>query len=194
MTASDIDKAIADAYLQRDEQLRQVWKRSLPFDDAMVDRWERARRLGFAEGASIYGSSIVYGDVRVGANTWIGPNTLLDGSSGSLDIGAYCSISAGTQIYTHDTVLWAVSGGKQPKRSGSVSIADNVYIGSQCVIVPNVRIGTRVVIAANSLVNRDVADGTIVGGSPAKAIGRVVVTAGGHCELRFDSVASRSND
>ncbi len=35
-----------------DEELRHRWDRSLPFADALFDRWERADQLGFGEGAS----------------------------------------------------------------------------------------------------------------------------------------------
>lgn len=175
MTEDELADLIRRIYERRDDELLSRFARSLPFGDAMVDRWQRARKLGFADGASIYGSATVFGTPSVGADTWIGPNTLIDASSGEVTIGSHCSISAGTQIYTHDTVLWALSGGRQPKRTGSVRIADNVYIGSQCVVVPNVTIGTRVVVAANSLVNRDVADGLIVAGTPARRIGRVEI-------------------
>lgn len=157
----------------REVELRARWDRSLPFADALFDRWERARSLGFGEGASIYDSAMVFGSVRVGVGTWIGPNVILDGSGGGLDIGSTCSISAGVQIYTHDTVLWAVSGGLLPRREGAVSIGDCVYVGSQSIIGPGVTIGARCVVAANSFVNRAVPDGTIVGGTPARTIGRV---------------------
>ncbi len=55
------------------------FNRTLPFCDYVVDRWEKARLLGFGEGTSIYDSSLVFGDVAVGCNTWIGPFTILDG-------------------------------------------------------------------------------------------------------------------
>lgn len=158
---------------RRDTELRARWNRSLPFADAVFDRWERARSLGFGEGASIYDSAMVFGTVRVGAGTWVGPNVMLDGSGGTLDIGSTCSISAGVQIYTHDTVLWAVSGGILPRREGAVSVGDCVYVGSQSIIAPGVVIGARCVVAANSFINRSIPEGTIVGGTPAKAIGRV---------------------
>src|SRR5712664_2912096 len=77
---------------------RERWERDLPLEELISDRWERARALGFGDGASIYQSSYVYGKVSVGPKTWIGPLTVLDGS-GELTIGAYCSISAGVQIY-----------------------------------------------------------------------------------------------
>ena len=88
-------------------------------------------------------------------------------------IGDYVSISAGVHIYTHDTVHWALSGGELDARKGSVTIGSNVYIGSQCVIAQGVSIGDRCVISANSLVIHDVPEGSIVGGTPARLIGRV---------------------
>ena len=113
------------------------------------------------------------GEVSVGRNSWIGPYTMLDGSGGGLTIGDFVSVSTGVHIYTHDTVLWAVSGGVQGARKGSVVIGSNTYIGAQAVVIAGVTIGSRCVIAANSLVNRDVPDGTIVGGTPARVLGRV---------------------
>jgi carbonic anhydrase/acetyltransferase-like protein (isoleucine patch superfamily) len=158
---------------RRDEELRASFNRSLPFADAQFDRWERAKVLGFGEKTSIYDSAVVMGDVNVGYETWIGPYTMLDGSGGGLTIGDHCSISTGVHIYTHDTVLWAVSGGMMPARKSAVRIGSNTYIGAQSIIIAGVTIGERCVIAANSLVNRDVPDGTIVGGTPARRLGRV---------------------
>lgn len=158
---------------QRDAELRAKFNRSLPFADAQFDRWARAKALGFGEKTSIYDSSFVFGDVKIGANSWIGPFTMLDGSGGGLTIGDFCSISSGVHIYTHDTVLWALSGGVKEARKDAVSIGSQTYIGAQAVIIAGVSIGSRCVIAANSLVNRDVPDGTIVGGTPARRLGCV---------------------
>jgi hypothetical protein len=107
------------------------WQRSLPVGEYLVDRWERARVLGFGEGASIYDSAIVIGSVSVGANTWIGPWAMLDGSGG-LSIGSHCSISAGVQIYTHDSVAWAVSGGERPIERAAMRISDRCYARPEC--------------------------------------------------------------
>ncbi len=184
-SVADLVLALRRVKEQRDEELRATYDRSLPFADAQFDRWERARSLGFGEKTSIYDSSAVFGAVHVGTNTWIGPFTILDGSGGGLTIGDYCSISAGVHIYTHDTVLWAVSGGIQNARKGAVVIGSNSYIGAQSVIVAGVTIGSRCVIAANSLVNRDVPEGTIVGGTPARVLGRVE-GEGADAHLVFD--------
>lgn len=174
LTPEHFTELLRTSYLAADERLRAIYNRSLPFQDALFDRWERARRLGFAKDSSIYNSAAVLGDVNVGESTWIGPNTLLDGSGGGITIGAHCSISSGVHIYTHDTVLWALSGGKCQRRQASVHIGSCVYIGSQSVISAGVTIGSRSVVAANSFVNDDVPESTVVGGTPAKKIGSVI--------------------
>ena len=165
---------LQQVYFDADDNLRNRFDRSLPFQDSIFDRWVRAESLGFSRGASIYNSASVFGKVSVGFSTWIGPNTILDGSGGEIRIGSFCSISAGVHIYTHDTVLWALSGGKCTRNVNPVTIADNVYIGSQSIITPGVSVGNKSVIGANSFVNRDVKESSIVAGSPAREIGHVV--------------------
>lgn len=177
--------ALQQLYRDADERLRNEFDRSLPFQDAVFDRWERSRRLGFAEGASIYNSAVIFGKVSVGEQSWIGPYCILDASGGPIEIGAYVSIASGVHVYTHDTVLWALSGGVLAKRQVGVKIGSNVYIGSQSVIAAGVTVGSRCVIGANSFVNDDVPDGTVVGGSPAKRIG-VVIGEGAETRVVFD--------
>jgi len=55
---------------------------------------------------------------------------------------------------------------------GKIVIKDNVFVGHGSTVLPNITIGSNVVIAAGALVNKDVPDGLIVGGVPAKPIGR----------------------
>jgi acetyltransferase-like isoleucine patch superfamily enzyme len=154
------------------EDMRARWSRDLPLPELIGDRWERATRLGFGEGTSIYDSSHVFGDVRVGRHTWIGPFTLLDGSGG-LEIGDYCSISTGVQIYSHDTVDWAVSGGVLPYEYASVRIGSRCYIGAQSVIAKGVAIGEGSIVGACSFVRGDLPPGSIAVGTPARVVGSV---------------------
>ncbi len=158
--------------LRADMQAR--WQRDLPMEELLFDRWERAHSLGFGKETSIYHNSYIYGDVSVGEHTWIGPFTLLDGGGG-LKIGNYCSISAGTQIYTHDSVQWALSGGKKEYDRAPVTIGDCCYIGSQTVIAKGITIGDHVVIGAGSFVNRDIPPYSVAVGTPCRVIGKVVV-------------------
>ncbi len=151
--------------------VKKTFHRSLPLNELFTDRWERAKYLGFGERTSIYDSSLVIGEVRVGENTWIGPFTVLDGSGG-LKIGNNCSISAGVQIYSHDSVNWAVSGGKDPYEYSPTNIGNNCYIGPNVVIVKGVIIGDNTIIGANSFVNKSFPAGSKIAGNPANIIQR----------------------
>jgi acetyltransferase-like isoleucine patch superfamily enzyme len=169
----DLSERLRRLYQAEDTLMRQRFDRSLPLGESISDRWERARSLGFGEGASIYHHSYLYGEVRVGRGSWIGPNTLLDGSGG-LEIGDFCSISAGAQIYTHNTVRWALSGGHAEYERAPTRIGDSCFIGPCAVIAMGVSIGTRCVVGAHAYVNRDLADSSIAVGVPARVVGRVV--------------------
>ncbi len=154
---------------QQQSQMLTRWNRSLPFADYIVDRWQKARELGFGEGSSIYDSSLIFGNVTVGKNTWIGPFTILDGSGG-LSIGEHCSISAGVQIYSHDTVQRSLSGFACDSEYDAVSIGSRCYIGPNAIIGKGVTIGDGCVIGANSFVNRDIPSGMKAWGTPAQIV------------------------
>lgn len=53
---------------------------------------------------------------------------------------------------------------------GAVTIKDNVWIGDKVTILPDVTIGEGSVIAANSVVTKDVPPYSVVGGIPAKIL------------------------
>ena len=180
-----IFKSLTRLYEKLRGPMRQSWQRDLPFDELLFDRWERAKSLGFGERSSIYHNSYVYGDVKVGKSTWIGPYTLLDGS-GDLVIGDYCSISAGVHIYTHDTVRWAVSGGKAEYERAPVRIGNCCYIGSQTIIAKGVTVGDHCVIGACSFVNRDIPSYAIALGKPCRPVGRVNMDENGNVALLYD--------
>jgi acetyltransferase-like isoleucine patch superfamily enzyme len=170
MTGSETFKKLREAWLAARHSLAVQWNRTLPFGEYIVDRWDKAALLGFGKGASIYDSAIVIGSVSVGSNTWIGPWVMLDGSGG-LVIGSYCSISAGAQIYTHDSVAWALTAGALPINRQSTFIGDKCYIGPNSIIAKGVKIGDCCVIGANSLVLSDVPPGSKGFGNPFRVTG-----------------------
>ena len=55
-------------------------------------------------------------------------------------------------------------------KTGNVTIRKNVWIGANSVILPNVEIGEGAVIAAGSIITKDVRAYTVVGGNPAKVL------------------------
>ena len=57
------------------------------------------------------------------------------------------------------------------KKYGCIEVMDNVFIGSNSTILYDVRIGPNAIVAAGSVVTKDVPPGTVVGGVPAKVIG-----------------------
>lgn len=159
-------------WLQRRREVDSAFKRTLPFGDYIVDRWEKAKELGFGEGTSIYDSAIVFGDVKVGQETWIGPLVILDGSGG-LVIGSHCSISAGVQIYSHDSVKWAISAGESEYEYEKTVIGDNCFIGPNTIIAKGVTIGNSCIIGANSLVLHDMPSESKAYGTPCRVVGKL---------------------
>jgi acetyltransferase-like isoleucine patch superfamily enzyme len=156
-----------------------------PFPEDLFEWKERGKFwAGVDKDITIYNSATIVGDVSIGKNTWIGPNCSLDGCGG-LQIGEYCSISSGVQIVTHDTVKWALSGGKHNKELAPVSIGDCCYIGSHAIVTKGVSIGNNCLIGAGAVVTRDVLSYSIVAGVPGRIIGHVVVKQDGKVELEF---------
>lgn len=161
-------KTLHALYIKLGRSFRRHFERLLPYSEMLIDREEKAIELGWGANSSVYDNSYVYGDVYVGEHSWVGPLTILDGSGAPIHIGRYCSISAGVQIYTHDTVAWAISGGREPyARGGSVIIGDYCYIGPGVIIGRGITIGDRCIIGANAVVLDSIPTGSRAYGIPA---------------------------
>ena len=159
---------------KRHREIDNAYCRSLPLGDYIIDRWEKAKLLGFGEGTSVYDSVLVFGNVEVGQKTWVGPFVILDGSGG-LVIGSHCSISAGVQIYSHDSVQWALSGGSSDYDYMKTTIGNNCYIGPNTTITKGVTIGDGCVIGAHSLVLHDIPADSKAIGTPCRVIGKISI-------------------
>jgi acetyltransferase-like isoleucine patch superfamily enzyme len=59
----------------------------------------------------------------------------------------------------------------QDHTGGTIEIGDDVWIGANAVIVPDVKIGSHAIIAAGAVVTRDVPEYAIAAGVPARTIG-----------------------
>lgn len=82
-------------------------------------------------------------------------------------------ISGGVSFVTHDGGTWAFR--DMPEyadviKYGKIHVGERTFIGYNSTILPGVTIGKRCVIGACSLVNKDVPDGCVVAGVPAKVI------------------------
>jgi acetyltransferase-like isoleucine patch superfamily enzyme len=115
----------------------------------------------------------ISGDPEIGAGTWIGAFTVVDGSGG-LKIGSGCDLSCGVQIYTHNTVRRCVSGREYDQIDRApVVIGDNVFLGANAVVLMGVTIGDSAVVGAGAVVTKDVPAGAVVTGVPAVRTGTV---------------------
>jgi acetyltransferase-like isoleucine patch superfamily enzyme len=113
------------------------------------------------------------GFVHVGDRSWIGPFCVIYGNGG-VRIGRDVMVAAHSCItsvgHRHD--LLHIPMMAQGIEVGPVTIADDVWIGMNCTILPGVTIGRGAIVAAGAVVRNDVAPFTIVGGVPAREIGR----------------------
>jgi acetyltransferase-like isoleucine patch superfamily enzyme len=172
---------------------KEKYNRINPFYEDLFDWSERASYWNSEnQDITIYNSATLIGDVKIGEHTWIGPFSLLDGGGG-LEIGRYCSISTGCQLLTHDTVKWALSGGKMPSEYASTRIGDCCFLGSHVVVTKGTKIGNHCLIAAGAVVTRDFGDFIIAGGIPARAIGKVELDSQGKVHLVYNDLTEEKN-
>lgn len=97
----------------------------------------------------------------------------------SVKIGDRCLIGADvtifdTDFHPHPSENRRYAKPDWSKISAAVVIGDDVFIGTRAIIQKGVTIGSGAIIAAGSVVTRDVAQNAVVGGNPAKLIREAV--------------------
>lgn len=115
----------------------------------------------------------------IGSECYIGYYNILDGSGG-LEIGDYVHIaSPSVGIWTHSSIKQALLGSNigdhTHRQEGTVKIDNNVWIGGNVTIYPNTEISKYCIILPNSVVNKNVAQCSMVGGVPIKFIKRIKI-------------------
>ena len=119
--------------------------------------------------------------VLVGKHTYGGLNVLAFNEINQLTIGHYVSIGPETifilsadhfqkHISTYPFKSKLVSGEFEGVSKGNISVGDDVWIGYKSTILSGVSIGQGAIVAAGSVVTKDVEPYSIVGGNPAKII------------------------
>ncbi|OUO36251.1 acetyltransferase [Muribaculum sp. An289] len=108
-----------------------------------------------------------------GKNIAIGENVFINACCHFQDHGGVV-IGDGSQI-GHNVVFATLNHGLSPEDRkhtypAPIVLGKNVWVGSNSTILQGVTIGDNAVVAAGSVVTKDVAANTVVGGVPAKAI------------------------
>jgi acetyltransferase-like isoleucine patch superfamily enzyme len=108
-------------------------------------------------------------NIKLGNMVNINQRCMLDSRGGSIIIGNYVDIAPEVNIWTlqHDPQNpdFSTSG-------GPVTLEDFVWIGNRAIVLPNITLGEGCVVAAGAVVTKDVEPWTIVGGIPARPIGK----------------------
>lgn len=135
------------------------------------------KNIAIARGARIgRGSFLTAGEgkLTIGRDSAISPCVNIGADHGEIVIGSQVAIGPGVVIraanHRFDRLDAPII--SQGHSRDSVIIEDDVWIGANCVITPGARIGRGAVVGAGAVVTRDVAPFTIVGGVPAREIGR----------------------
>lgn len=112
------------------------------------------------------------GDVMIGDHTRVGiHNTII----GPVSIGNHVNLAQGITVtaLNHNFSDPDKRIDEQGISTAAVSIDDDVWIGANAVVLPGVTIGNHSVVAAGAIVTKDVPQGSLVAGVPAKILKQI---------------------
>jgi acetyltransferase-like isoleucine patch superfamily enzyme len=139
----------------------------------------RTRLIRETFGAFGRGSSVSFGvrlldvhKIHIGSKVSINNQCVLDGREG-LRLGDLTLVGFESIILssTHEFRDLSMPVRDQGMTGAPVSIGSDVWLGCRVIVLPGVTIGDKAVVAAGSVVSKDVEPGAVVGGIPARVIG-----------------------
>ena len=111
-------------------------------------------------------------NIEIGENFYANHNLIiLDGNK--VKFGSNVFIAPNCSFYTAGHPLEVEKRNEGLEYAKEIEVGDNVWIGSNACIMPNVTIGDGAIVGANSVVTKDVPPYSIVAGAPAKIIRQV---------------------
>jgi maltose O-acetyltransferase len=84
-----------------------------------------------------------------------------------ITFGDEVTVAPGVRFISHDASMWRSMGAT---RVGVIIVGRRSFIGAFSIVMPSVRIGAETIIAAGSVVTRDIPDGVVAAGNPARVI------------------------
>ena len=115
---------------------------------------------------------------KIGNDVFIGEDLIIKDEledRGSVIIGNRVAIADRVTLVTVSYPNASIIRSLIDETHGHIEIKDDAWLCSGCIILPNVRIGKGAVIAAGSVVTKDVPDFTVVGGVPATKIQKLEI-------------------
>lgn len=110
---------------------------------------------------------------HVGENFFFQPRIIPDEPK-LISFGNNVSVASGVTFVTHDVIDKVLNNMnhefKFSYNCAPIKVGNNVFIGCNVTIMPGVEIKDNVIIAAGSVVTKDVKENTVIGGNPAKKI------------------------
>ena len=130
----------------------------------------RYRTKGVSPTALVTGGSTISPDLVAGDYVFIAPGCTVQSG---VEIGRYTMLAAGASIVGADHPTGIVGtpmvfAGREPLRP--TKIGQDVWIGQNAIVMVGVTIGDFAIVAAGSVVTRDVPEGQVVAGVPAKVL------------------------
>ena len=104
------------------------------------------------------------GRLKIGDNFFMNNHSSLN-CMGEIEIGDNCLFGEGVKLYDHNYDYRKDNGlpfNKKGHRRGKISIGNNCWLGSNCVVLMGVTIGDNVIVGANTVVHKDIPSGTIL--------------------------------
>lgn len=115
-----------------------------------------------------YLANLINRGLRLGDNVQIVDTFFFDPSHCFLiSIGDNCTICPNVRLIAHDASTKKFLG---YTKIGKITIHENCFIGDSVIVLPNVAIGPGAIVGAGSVVTRDIPEGVVAAGSPAKPI------------------------
>ena len=92
-----------------------------------------------------------------------------------VEIGDNVRITSGTTFITHDGAVNVFRGEIGGGIFGKIKVGNNVFIGTNCIILYNTTIGDNCIVGAGSVIRGQFPDNSVIVGNPAKVIMRTSI-------------------
>src|SRR5437016_1723064 len=126
---------------------------------SLLNRWRLKRCI--RRGLQIADDCRLMGEANFGSEPYL------------VSIGKHVTIASNVSFITHDGGTWVFRHKQKYAhviKFGRIVIHDNCFIGYGATIMPGVSIGPNAVVAAQSVVTKDVPENMVAGGFPAKVL------------------------